>query len=289
MLFPLIRPFQQGLDAVLGFPQGTYLCLQVNRFEQRFQTMAQGRHEFLIHARQQACAFLGQVDAAAQGGVDHAQLQADVAAADHQQPLGDVGQGQRGRGGHDAAGRRMRRTGEGHGTGAGGDNGMAEANAADFTALQARGMRIFELGARAEELDIAPAAQEGQVFGQVGDHTGPPLVHGLQVDAGAFEGDPHFPDIYGIAHHLGEKEQAFGGDAAFEEAAPARLGVGIDHGYLQPQVGRAKRRGIAGRTTADDQHFAFLFQVPHYHVALPLCLTIRSWSSAALPDLRGHR
>ena len=95
-------PFHADLDPRGLFPQRRDSGLQANRVEELLRAPRQRLDEIAVDPWQQPIGHLHQGDATAQGGVHLAQFEADVAAADHEQTLGHVGEIERGRGIHHA-------------------------------------------------------------------------------------------------------------------------------------------------------------------------------------------
>ena len=125
-------------------------------------------HEVAIHAGEQAVRHLDEGDAAAQRGIDLPQLEPDIAAAHHQQPLRHVRHLERGGRVHDAlarghAGQRGR-------LGAGGHDGVAESDRLRRLALHPQRSRALEDASPAHHLHLLGARHGGEAPGELAHH-----------------------------------------------------------------------------------------------------------------------
>jgi len=137
--------------------------------------------------------------------------------------------------------------------GAGGDDGVAEADAADFSLFQADSGGAFELGPPFDQLDAAPGAKMNEAVGHRVDHLLFPAPDLGQFEPRRVVMESHRRRLAGVEDQFGQVQTGLRGDAAFKEADPARLGPGVDQGHIEAQVGGPKGGGVAGRAAADDQ------------------------------------
>jgi concentrative nucleoside transporter, CNT family len=145
------------------------LGVQVERLELLPQAILQRLDQVAVYGRQEAVGELDDGDLRTECRVDGADFQPDVAPADDQQPLGDVGEQERcGRIHHaliadgERLGQRRQR--------AGGDNAMLEAQVPRGAPFQAHGVGVLEDGPGAgDHLHAAAAAEQADIACQLAD------------------------------------------------------------------------------------------------------------------------
>ena len=219
--------------------------------------LVQRPDQVAVGAGQQAVGHFDHRDLAAQGGIDGAHFQPDVAAADDQQRLGHVGQFQRAGGIHHAMrgqieGRNPRRAR------AGGHDAMLEARPGRRPAAcrrPASSLSVCESSnaARARiTFTFRLAAELLQAAGERGDDLFLAGPHGGQVDRRLREGDAPIGQMLGLGHGLGHVQQGLRGDAAAQQADAAQPRFEIDQRDLHAQVGGQKRGRVSARSAAED-------------------------------------
>ena len=137
-----------GYERVLLRIEVCELRLEVEADAAARHSLLQGGDEVPVGAGDDLIHPLDHGDLAAEGGVDGGHLQADDAAAEDEQALGDGGEGERAGGVEDAR-VIVRNEGETHGLRSGGDDGLVEGNRAGaLGALHRDGVGRGELRAR---------------------------------------------------------------------------------------------------------------------------------------------
>ena len=194
-------------------------------------------------------------DLAAQRGVDVAHLQADVAAADDEQPGRHVLQLQRAGRVHDARrGQVERRRLRGHR--AGGDDAVLEAVA--LAALDLDGVRRRRTCRRpGRNRPCGPWHRPDEVAGQRVDDLLPVAADGVDVDLRRAEADADVGGVAGVGDELGGVQQRLGRDAADVQAGAAGPLAGVDERDLEAVVGGEERGGVAAGAAAEDEELRF--------------------------------
>ena len=155
-------PSSVATTPLVGRLQRRDLRVQVDRLELLPQAVLERLDQVAVGRRQQAVGELDDHDLRPQGGVDGADLQTDVPAADHEHSLRDVGQQQGPGRVHDprvAEGERLRHRRHA----AGGDDRVLELDRPGRRPVQLDGVRVHERGPRpGDDLDPAALAQAGR-------------------------------------------------------------------------------------------------------------------------------
>ena len=203
--------------------------------------------QIAIRAGHQAVEHFHDVDARAQGRIHRGHFQADNAAADHQQPLGNAGQGQRAGGIDDA--RIIGQERQMHRLTASGNDAVFKTDhgARASLVLTAAGglfdfdmVRIEELAITAHHLDLARLGHAGQTAGQFADHLIFVGAQPLQVDRGRAKADAEIGKMRRFVDHCRDMQQRLGGDAAHVQAYAAEGRVTLDQHGFQTQIGGAE-------------------------------------------------
>ena len=191
--------------------------------------------------------------------VDGRHLQADDPAAQDEQPLRDPIQLQRA-GGVDHAGIVVWDERQRDRLGAGGDDGLFEADRAGRPVVggDLDHVRRGELAGADHGGDLALFGQPGQPTGEPVDHALFPATQRAQVDGRRGEGQSVAGHLLGLGDHLGRVQQRLGRDAAHIQAHPAERAAAVDHHNLLAEVGGPERCGVAARPGAEHQHLGVL-------------------------------
>jgi hypothetical protein len=243
-------------DGIVLIGQAEQLGAEMDGGELPLDSFLQGPDEVAVGARQQPVGQLDDRHAAAQGGVDGAHFQADIAAADHQQRFGHVGQLQRGSGIHYPRRGQVETNGP-HRPGTAGQDAMLEADTIigqgrPIDGREAQCLRVFKRRPCADHLHFALAADLCQPGGERGDNLVLLRPQGVEVYAGRREGDAPGVEVFGLGHDLGHVQQGLRRDAAAQQADSAQPGLLLDQGDLHGQVGCPERGRITARSAADD-------------------------------------
>ena len=182
-----------------------------------------------IGAGQQAAGHLDDGDLAAERGVDGAQLEADVAAADDEQRLRDVGQIERAGGIHqpravDRQAGNLRRHR------AGGDDAVLEGErllrAVDL--LDVERVRVAERGHALDVLDLAQVADLAGAGGELADDLVLEVAQLVEIDRRLGELDAEVFGVGRLGDHVGDVQQRLRRDAAAVDADAAGVLFRID-------------------------------------------------------------
>ena len=191
-------------------------------------------------------------------GVDAAELEADVAAADHHQALGNGLQRQRLARADDGLPvvREARAASIGREPVAmiAGSNWISTCPPSVATDSE---RSLGELGAAVHHLDAVLVAQDLDPAGEAPDDPVLPLHHRRQVDREALDGDPQGRTA--SAHLLGEVggvDQRLRRDAAVVEADSAEALVLLDEDHVLAELGQPDGGHVAARAGADHDHLA---------------------------------
>jgi hypothetical protein len=187
---------------------------------------------------------------------DRRQLEADDAAAHHQQPPRNLGQLEGVCGIHDArvvAGQARKLDGPR----AGRDDGVLELDGRRSAfALDRESVRAVETPGPPHHLHLAALREVGEARRQLADDL---LLEGAQLA----EVDPRLAEIDAMGgrrlhfgHEGREVEQRLGGNAADVEAHAAQRGVALDQHDPLAQVCGAEGRRVAARPGSQDQHLS---------------------------------
>ena len=218
-----------------------------------------------VRARQQAVGHLGDGDHAPERGVDLTELETDIAAADHEQPLRNIRQLERRGGIHDAIGLE-REAGHARRERAGRHDRVLEADLLGLVALDAQLARALEHGAAADHLDALGLRDRREAARQPAhDSLGLPLAQRVERDVRLAELDADLAGARGVLDQRGDVQQRLGRDAALPEAGAAEPLAGVHDYRLESQLGAAERRRIAAGAAADHGHVHLDHEVAHHH------------------------
>ena len=193
-------------------------------------------------------------DARAQLGVDGGHLEPDDPAAEHEQPPGDVLDLERGgRVEHPRV--VVRDEGQAHRLGAGRDDRLVEPDDAgpSVRARDLDAVRRDEAAGPLQRRDLALLGQPGQAPDELADDAVLPRPQPVQVDGRGPEGQAVLAHLLGLGDHLRGVQQRLRRDAADVEADPAQGVAAVDDHDLEPEVGRAERRGVAAGAGAEHE------------------------------------
>ena len=189
---------------------------------------------------------------AAQGLIDRGHLQADDAAAQDQQPLGDGGQLQ-GAGGVHHPRVLVGEAGDTHRGRAAGDDGVVEQHIdVALAGLDADAVGGLEAARALHHPDLALLGHGRQAAGELGYHlvlVGAQLV---DVDLRLAEGNAQVGHLARLVEDGRGVQQGLGGDAAHVQADPAQVGVALDQDHALAEVRGAEGGGIAAGAGAED-------------------------------------
>ena len=236
-----------------------HLGIEIDRLVAFLDALGERADEVAVGARNEPVGQFHHRDLGAERVVDAGHLQADDAAADHQQAPRDVGQLQRPGRVHQARIVVGKPRNPGH-AGARGNNAGVERNA-----LYALGCFHRDLVGR---LEFPHALQRGhfalfgqgcQTLGQPADDRVLPAAQLVDFDLRLAEFDAGARHLFGLRHHLGRMQQRLGRNAADVEADAAERRIALDQHDFLAQVGGAEGGGIAAGAGA--QHHDFGVQV----------------------------
>src|SRR5262249_24157279 len=179
------------------------LAPEVDGREELLAATGQRLHEIAVHAGEQPVHHFHDSDATTEGGIDLTQLEADVAAAHHEEAFGNLRDLQRPRRVHDAvaadgeAGRHHRRRARGH-------DGVLEARALGLAAADADAPRVLEGAAAADDSHALGLGDRGEPARQLADHAlGLPLAYRIEGDVRLAEVDAELLGALRLAEHGG--------------------------------------------------------------------------------------
>ena len=217
--------------SLAGLLQLGHLRIEENGLEQALEAFVQRFDKIAVHAGQQASGHFDDGDGATQGGVDRAQLQADVAAADDEQRSRHALQLQRLRGGHHARTVQLEDA-RSHGAGAGGEDAMAEAQPGTIGELKS--LAIGELSVAVDVFDTALLTQTGKAASERIDNLVPVLADAIDVNLRRREGDAERAGVAGIGDETGSVKEGLGGDAADVRRVPPGLSASLTRVTFMP-------------------------------------------------------
>ncbi len=238
-------------NAVAFVFHGGHRGVQHDGSEAFFNPLVQGKNQIAVGAGQQAGKHLNHGNFRAQRRIHRAQLQADVAAADHQQSARHLAEIQRGGGIHDSRGVQFEGRND-RGTRAGRKDDAIESQA--FIAAggfrNPQRIRILKRRASLDVFDFALLRKDAQAAGQLLDHAFFPGTQAGQIDFGVGVLDSPIFRMTGFIDQLGHVQQGFRRNAAAVETDSARIRFRIDQRDFQPEIGGQKCRGITTRPAA---------------------------------------
>src|SRR5206468_12038837 len=218
-----------------------------------------------VHARQEPVGHLDEGHLAPERRVDLTELKTDVAAADHEEPLGHLAELERRRRVDDAIADE-RQSGQPRRRRACRDDRVLEAHLRRLVALHAQRARALEGGAAADDVDALGLRDRREPPREPADDAlALPLAQRVERDARLTELDAELAGLLGVLDQRGDVEQGFRRDAALEEAGPAQTLARVDHDGLEPQLRAAKRRRVAAGPAAHDGHVHLDDEVAHHH------------------------
>src|SRR5262249_4466369 len=194
-----------------------------------------------------------------------AELEPDVAPADHEELFGDLGELERRR--------RVEETIAGDGeTGepgrrrAGRDDRVLEAHLLRLLALDPELARALEDRAAAAHVDALRFGDRREAAREPAHHAlALPLAQRIERHAGLAEIHTELARPLGILDDRGDMEQGLGGDAAFEEAGAAEPLPRVDDDRLESQLGAAEGPRAAPGPAAHGGHVPPDDETPHPH------------------------
>src|SRR2546426_903363 len=211
-------------------------------------------HEIAIGARQQPGRHLDDGHRAAERGVDGAELEADVAAADDEERCRGVRQIERGGGIHHARvvklqHRRNRRHRSGR------DDGVLELNLILFTVgeLHLQTMRVDDLGQALQVLHLAKLDELSRAARQPLDDVVLEVAQLREIDPRLAELDTPRLRVARLVNQVRDVQQRFRRDASDVHADAAGVGIGIDERGGETEIGGEKRGGVAAGSGADNR------------------------------------
>src|SRR6266849_9749580 len=222
-------------------------------------------NERAVDARKKAVGHLRERDRAAQRGVDLPEREADVAAADHEEPLGHVGQRER-RGRVDDAIARECEAGQAGWRRARGDDGVLEAHFLRLVAFDTQLARALEDRAAADHLDAFRLRDRREPAREAADDPlGFPLAQGVERHPRFSEVDAELAGALGVLDERGDVEQRLRRDAALPEAGAAEALASVHDDRLEPQLGAAERRRVATGSATHHGDVDLDHEVAHHH------------------------
>ena len=256
-----VRARDARADGLAGVLDRQHRGFEADRLEVALEAALEVAHEVAIDAGHEACGHLHDGDARAERGVDAAQLQPDVAAADDEQRLRHALQLQRrGRVEHPRAVEGERRGARGGG--AGGDDGVVEADRARGAAVRGRDAQRVGIDERRAALLVAHPVAAGELAEaarQALDDAAAEAAQPFEVDLRLAEGDAPLLGLPRLADQGGDVEQGLRGDAAAVEADAAGVRLLVDQRDLHPEAGGEEGGGVAAGPPADDgEAYAFV-------------------------------
>src|SRR5439155_501351 len=178
-----------------------------------------------------------------QCGIDLAELEPDVATADDEEPLGDLGHLERRRRVHDAIAHEVE-AGHARPQRSRGDDGVPEADHLRLLAADPDAPRVLEGATPSHDLDLPGLGDRGETARELAHHAlGLPLAQGIERDARLAEVEAELLRALGLADDRRHVQERLGGDAALVEAGAAEPLACIHHHRLEPQLRAAERRG----------------------------------------------
>src|SRR5262249_42962596 len=243
------------------------LAPEVDGREELLAATGQRLHEIAVHAGEQPVHHFHDSDATTEGGIDLTHLEADVAAAHHEQVLGDLRHLECPRRIHDAvaadgeAGRHHRRRARGH-------DGVLEAHHLRLLAADADAPRVLEGAAPSDDNHALGLGDRGEPARELAHHAlGLPLAHRIERDARLAEVDAELLGALRLAEHGGHVQERLGRDAALEEAGAAQTMAGVDHHRLEAELPAAEGGRVAAPTAAQPRHAPLGAHITHHHGA----------------------
>ncbi len=248
----VVGGFEVDLDALfLGFDffDGGF---QVNVFEVLLDLSRQGLDEVGISRRKQLVHHLDHGYLGAEALIDLAEFEADIAATNDEQTLGNVRQIQCLTRTHDAVVVHLKHLGHGR-YGPGGEDAFFEldgfgrilVSALDLGKLD--GIGIGECAAGLDKLHLARLGQAHEALGEFFDHAVFPVAEFVNVELGVGKPQPHVAGVLGLDHELARLQKGLRRNAAAKEANPARTRLLIHERHVHTEIRRVKCRHVTTR------------------------------------------
>ena len=256
---------------------------------QRREALGDGRGQLGIVERQDLLLRLDHGDLAAELGEGSAELEPDIAAADHDEALRQFSQRQRAGRGDDVAAEGQEGQFDRHRAGRDHD-GLGLDDLGTGLGLDRGGLAVAEAGLAMDDLDLGLAQQAGDAIVEALDDTVLPGDGLLQVELGLGGGQAEGRLAGGgmgrLLELLGDMDHRLGGDAADVEAGAAQLAA-LDDDGVDAELAGADGADIAARAGADDEELAGDVG----HVSLPplTCPRTASPASPAAPSAAERR
>src|SRR5437867_4203699 len=223
------------LDRRASFDERRHSGAEADLGEELLAPAGEQVNERPVDARQEAVGHFHERNRAAQRGVDLPELEADVAAADHEELLGHVGQLER-RGRVDDAIARDGEAGQAGRRRARGDDGMLETHFLRLVALDAQLARALEDRAAADHLDTFRLRDRREPAREPADDPlGFPLAQGIERHPRLPEVDAELARALGVLDERGDVEQRLRRDAALPETVAAEALARVHDDRLEPQ------------------------------------------------------
>ena len=235
----------------------TTLRLEQHALHRLRDALGEDVHEIAIGARQQARRHLDDGDGAAERGVDGAELEADVAAADDEERLRDVGQIERGgRVHHARIVDLQRRRNRGHRSGR--EHRVLELHGllAAGHELHAQVVRVDDLGPALEVLDLAVLDELAGAARQPLDDVVLELAQLGEIDLRLAELDAPRLRVARLVDELRDVQQRLRRNAAAVHADAARIQLPDRRARRRAEIGGQKRGGVPARAAADDDELS---------------------------------
>src|SRR5882672_7845750 len=253
------------LDRRALLEERRHLRAQVDLREERLAPAGERLDEGSVHARQEPVGHLDEGHLAPERRVDLTELETDVAAADHEEPLGHLAELERRRRVDDAIADE-RQSGQPRRRRARRDDRVLEAHLLRLVALHAQLARALEDGAAADDVDALGLRDRREPPREPADDAlALPLAQRVERDARLAEIDAELAGALGVLDQRGDVEQGFRRDAALEETGPPEPLARVDHDGLEPQLRAAERCRVAARPAAHDSHVHLDDEVAHHH------------------------
>ena len=199
-------------------------------------------------------------DLRAQRVVDGGELEPDDAAADHQQPLRDLAQLERG-GRVPHARIVVGDAGDAAHPRAGGEDRRLERDLARASlSFDGELARAGQLAGAHHHLDPTLLRHPGEALGQPADHAALERVDLAEIEARLADRDPLLRQPFDLAERLGQMEQRLRWNAADVETDAAERRVALDQRHALAEIGGAKRGGVAAGARAEDEDVGVVVQ-----------------------------
>jgi hypothetical protein len=243
-----VRVEQARAQAVWIGLERPHARAQVDRLVALGDAPAQGLHQVWIAAGDQLLGELDHRHARAERVVGGRELQADDAAADHQQSAGDLDELQRiGRVHHPRVlvgdARQLDRARAGR------EDRVIEGHRRP---VHRQRVGVHQLADALQHAHLAPLGESRESCREPADDSPLPLAERVQIDLGVGEGHAAGAGALGLGDHLGDVQQRLGGDAADVQADAAERLVALDEHDVEAEVRCAEGRRVAAWPGSED-------------------------------------